>query len=122
MEIIITLPGELPDLNSYLTELNRHRHMGAKMKKEATEFVAWHTKKYRTRDFNPPYHIAISWYCKNARKDPDNVIFAKKFIMDGLQLAGVIPQDTWKTISGFTDLLFIDKVKPRIEIIIKSTV
>jgi len=120
MELKIIIKGELPDLNTHLSAINHNRFIGAKMKKEATELVVWIAKKYVTRKLLPPYHITFNWYCKDKRKDPDNIIYAKKFILDGLQVAGVIPQDTWNTISGFTDNLFLDKENPRIEVIIES--
>lgn len=120
MELKMIIKGELPDLNTYTSSLANNRHIGGKVKREATHQIAWETKKFGTRKLPPPYHITFNWYCKNKKKDPDNVIFAKKFILDGLQISGVIPQDTWNTIQGFTDNLFIDKEDPRIEIIIKS--
>lgn len=120
MELKIIIQGELPDANTYIQAIARNRFVGGTMKREATEQVAWITKKYATRKLPSPYHITFNWYCKNKKKDPDNIIFAKKFILDGLQSSGVIPQDTWNTIAGFTDNLFLDKNDPRIEVIIKS--
>lgn len=121
-ELKITIQGELPDLNTYIKSVANNRYGGGKVKKAFTEDIAWQTKKYVTRKLPPPYHITFNWFCKNKKKDPDNVIFAKKFILDGLQLSGVIPQDTWNVIGGFTDNLFVDKKNPRIEVIIKSLI
>lgn len=63
-----------------------------------------------------PIKIHFKWFCKNKRKDPDNVAFAKKAILDGMQKAGVIQNDGWNEIRGFIDDFEIDKDYPRIEI------
>jgi hypothetical protein len=56
------------------------------------------------------------------RRDPDNICFAKKFILDGLGSkygAGVIEDDGWRCLSTpnpFHDSFFIDKEHPRVVI------
>lgn len=118
LEIII--PGELTDLNTFIGAMNRNRFIGAKLKKDNTEMVAWTSKKFAGHKLKPPFFVEFTWVCKDKRKDKDNIAFAKKFILDGLQIAGVIPQDSWKGIDGFSDKFTIDKLKPRVEIIISS--
>jgi hypothetical protein len=123
MELLITIPGELPDLNSYIKALNRNRFVGAEIKKQATDIVYWETRKQVKKgvqfEVGKQLYFIFNWYCKNKKKDPDNVCAGKKWIFDGLQLAKVIPQDTWNVVSGFEDHFFIDSKNPRIEIIIK---
>lgn len=62
--------------------------------------------------------VGITWYCKNQKIDPDNLSFAKKFVIDGLVAAGVIDNDGWKNILGFEDRFEVDKVNPRVEIML----
>ncbi len=114
----ITIKGELPGMNEYIKAMNSHRHAGAKMKKESTEIVRLYSFKYKNHKLKAPFYLEFHWYCKDKKKDKDNVAFAKKFILDGLQLAGVLPQDTWKAIDGFSDSFEIDAKNPRIEIVI----
>ena len=45
----------------------------------------------------------------NLMKDPDNVAFAKKFILDGLQKSGSITGDGMREIAGFTDSFHLDR-------------
>ncbi len=119
---VITIPGELPDLNAFINATRRNRFLSAKIKKEATEIVAWESKRQIPSNFLPisvPFFVEFHWYCKDKRKDKDNVSFAKKFILDGLQESGVIAQDTWNIIIGFSDYFYIDKNNYRIEVIIK---
>jgi Holliday junction resolvase RusA-like endonuclease len=110
-----TIEGELTDLNRYINVERMNKYAGASIKKKETRNVV-----YQTKDLEPiekyPIHITMTWYCKNRRKDPDNIAFAKKFILDGLYHAGIIENDGWKYIHGFTDVFKIDKINPRVEI------
>ena len=63
-----------------------------------------------------PVIIKYKWYSPNSRKDVDNIAFAKKFINDGLVIAGILENDSRKFVAGFTDEFFIDKINPRTEI------
>lgn len=67
-----------------------------------------------------PVKIAFRWYEKNSRRDMDNIAFAKKFILDALVKKGVLQDDGWKWVKGFTDEFFIDKKNPRIEVELKT--
>ena len=121
MELKITIKGELPDMNTYIKALSSNRYVGGEIKRVATDKVAWETKKYATRKLPPPYHITFNWFCKDRKKDKDNISsMGRKCILDGLQKSGVIPQDTWNVVDGFSDGFFLDKENPRIEVIIKS--
>jgi len=88
----IEVKGELPDLNSYINAERGNRYGGAKIKKEATNIVAWQVMNMPK--ITEPKHFHFHWYVKNKRKDPDNVAFACKFVLDGLQAAGVLPKDS----------------------------
>lgn len=114
---MITIQGELVDLNSYIGALNSHRYVGSKTKKEQTELCAMYAMKCKEEIKQFPVHITYKWYTKNKRKDIDNVSFSKKFINDGLVLAGILPDDSRKYVQGFTDEFYIDKENPRVEII-----
>lgn len=121
MELKIIIRGELPDLNSYISAMNRNRYIGAEMKRTATEWVMMWARKKPVKSLPPPYHITFNWFCKNKKKDKDNISsMGRKCILDGLQMVSVIPQDSWNIVDGFSDFFFIDKDNPRIEVIIKS--
>lgn len=111
----ITLLGEYCDLNRFLKATNNNRYGGASVKKSETERVCWQCKgKKPIKEY--PVVIKFDWYSQNLKKDIDNVAFAKKFILDGLVMAGVIENDSRKFITGFSDKFYIDAKNPRVEI------
>lgn len=94
------IPVRFPSLNEYIAAMNRNRFIGNKMKKEFTELTAWYAKKQGLGHFTLPITLSFDYYESNARRDPDNIMFAKKFILDGLVAAGVITDDNQKWIHG----------------------
>jgi len=89
--VTFIIEGELPDLNTYINAERTNRYKAAKIKKDATELVAWYAKRLPVID--QPADWYFHWTVKNKRKDPDNIAFACKFIFDGLQQAGVLNND-----------------------------
>jgi len=113
----LVIPKELTDLNSYLKAMNNNRFVGAKVKKQDTEYVYWCCKQQKippVKDY--PVKILFRWFSKDNRKDIDNVAFSKKFILDGLVIAKVLENDSRKFVSGFTDEFYVDAKNPRVEI------
>lgn len=96
------LPIKFPGLNEY-TQANRsNAHIGNDMKTEYTNAVALVVKRDGFR-VKYPVTIDFVWQEENAKRDPDNIIFAKKFILDGLVVAGILPNDTQQWVYGFTE-------------------
>jgi len=115
----IIIQGELTDLNSYIKALNSSRWGGNSIKQVETNRVYQECKDQKIKPITEyPVKINYKWFCKDNRKDTDNVAFAKKFINDGLVLAEVIEDDSRKYVAGFSDEFYIDKNNPRVEITI----
>lgn len=114
----ITIPGELCNLNTYITAERAHRFKGAKIKRQETNRVMWEVMAQKVPHVTSyPVHITYTWYSKDSRVDIDNVAFAVKFIHDGLVEAGVLDGDDRKHVAGFTHSAFlIDKTNPRVEL------
>ena len=114
----LIIEDELTALNEFINAERRNRYIAAKIKKDETGYcqdVAEKSElKLQENDF--PCALIITWYVKNKRKDADNIAFAKKFILDGLVEAGVLPNDNRKYVQGFTDIVKEDKERQRIEI------
>jgi len=98
MKAVYKIVGELPDLNTQDNANRTHYRKGAKLKKEATEMVAWQVKGKQKVD--GAFTIGFHWVFSSKRKDPDNIIFAKKYILDGFQVAGIIKNDSCKYFKG----------------------
>lgn len=115
----IVIPGELPDLNMIIDESKKHWTKYRDMKQVETEKVAWIAKKLPKMG---KIDLKITWYCKDKRKDKDNILVGIKFILDGLVEAGIIKNDGWKEVGDITPKFEIDKHNPRIEVLISEVV
>jgi len=112
-----TIPGELVDLNTYIRIERGNKFKAAQLKKEMTDLVAWTIKEnYGNQKVRTIFSLEIHWYVKDLRKDPDNISFAKKFILDGMQVSGMIDNDSMRHVKGFQDIFSVDKDNPRIEV------
>jgi Holliday junction resolvase RusA-like endonuclease len=112
------IPGELTTLNQYIAAMNANRYDGAKIKKMETQRVM-----IACRDIPPveqyPVNLRLTWYRQNQRSDSDNISFAIKFVLDGLQEAGVLRQDTWACIKSIHHEFAIDRNNPGVEVVIE---
>ena len=114
------LQGEYCTLNEYSDAERTHYRKGAGIKKAETEraLIDLQTHKYMW-GIAPPLEQKIfkfTWYRVNRRSDPDNIAFAKKFIMDAFVESGLIKNDGWKSVKGFIDIFEVDRANPRVEI------
>lgn len=96
---VIFIPDALASANEYIKAERTNRYMAAQIKKQETYRVklacigVLPIEKY-------PVKISFIWHCANKKIDPDNTAFAKKFVLDGLQEAGVLKKDSWDYVSG----------------------
>lgn len=115
----ITIEGVLANLNDYI-DVERGPYgmkKASAIKKMNTEYVQYQTLNEKPlKDVDYPLIIQMDWYTKDLKHDPDNISFAKKFILDGLVRNKVLANDGRKQITGFVDNFYVDKVKQRIEV------
>ena len=120
---LLTIEGQLPNLNEYTSAYCRNRYAGANMKKQAEKIIqAFIMQQLKGVHFEGTVELSFRWYEPNRKRDLDNVCFAKKFILDALVSNGIIVADGWKCVVGFTDSFFVDAKNPRIEVEIKEAV
>jgi len=111
------VPGTLPALNEIIKASKSHHMAYANLKKDYTALVMIHAQKLKSvgrADFE------ITWYCKDKRKDKDNIMAGAKFIFDGLVKAGVIKNDGWVEIGDIKHKFEIDKTNPRAEVVLND--
>lgn len=114
----LVIPGQLPGLNEYIAAERTNKHLGAKLKRDAQWIVEACAKK-QLRGFRPvcPVRMKYTWYERNRRRDKDNISsFGRKVIQDGLVKAGILENDGWAQIAGFSDDFLVDAKRPRVEI------
>lgn len=108
------VPGRLPGANEYQAACRRHPKEGARMKREATDSVAWCAKAAGLRRMRPPVRVSITWVEPNMRRDKDNIRFGAKFVLDGLREAGVIGNDNWEWVESIADSYTVNRSDPRV--------
>lgn len=115
--IKLIIPGTLPNLNDYITAERRHRQEAAAMKRQAEQVVLVAARRLRRVRLSGPVVMRYAWYEPNKRRDKDNVSsFGRKVIQDALVRAGILHNDGWADIDGFSDDFYVDKANPRVEV------
>lgn len=119
-----TIQGRLDGLNEYTAACRANRFAGANCKKVNQGRVQKAIREAGLVPMGVPIALNICWFeapkCKGARlRDPDNIAFAKKFILDALQAEKVIPNDGFNEVSHIGDR-FMRSQEPRIEVTIES--
>lgn len=115
MKLIIQ--GQLPGANAYIDACHRNKHLANKLKHQAESTVMWAAKsQLRGVRFNGPVIMHYTWVEPNRRRDKDNIVFAKKFVQDALVRDGVLANDGWAQIKGFSDDFAVDRKRPRVEV------
>lgn len=119
MRAKLVIPLTFPGLNDYINAERTHRQKAAKMKKEYQDAVMLCIRSQRLPTFDGPVYMYYSWVEKDRRRDKDNIAaFGRKVIQDALIKAGVLKNDGWANITGFSDAFSVDKDGPRVEVII----
>lgn len=122
MEYLLTIPGTLPNLNDYIAAERANRHKGAKMKADSGNIVAVAIRQcLRGVRIESPVFMEYAWIEPSRRRDKDNISsFGRKVIQDALVSTGVLKDDGWKHVVGFSDRFEVDRENPRIEVLIKE--
>jgi hypothetical protein len=99
------VPGPLPGMNETIDAAKSGRGKGnayARLKRSWTGTVCLLARAARLPKCNR-VRMRFLWWEPNRRRDPDNIAAARKYVLDGLVLAGVLPNDGWDQISSWTD-------------------
>lgn len=124
MKYKLTIPGLLPGLNEYIDAERSHKgkYKAASMKRQAQNVIGYMIRtQLRGVRFTRPVVIRYLWIEPSRRRDKDNIAFAKKFIQDALVETGVLRNDGWSEIEGFTDNFALDPKNPRVEVTTEET-
>ena len=112
---MITLHYNFTYLNEYINMERSNRYKAAKIKRETTYALSL---MLRGKTIETPTRLKFTWLVTSKRRDLDNIAFAKKYILDSMVKAKIIPNDNLTHLTGFTDEFEIsDRVGVRIEVI-----
>jgi len=106
--ITIWFAGPWPDLNAYIDAERGSRYVGARIKRDYTEAARVIAQAANVGQAHTPCEVVCYWHVKDWRKDPDNIAFAVKFLLDGMVRAGVLPGDGAKHIKSLAHEFFCD--------------
>ena len=119
--VTLTIPGRLPNLNDYTKANRTSAIVGNNMKQKIEANIAYYIlEQLKGAKFSGKVYLHFRWIEANRNRDPDNICFAKKFILDALVKNGVIKTDGWRGVYGFTDEFDVDAFNPRVEIVIEG--
>ena len=116
----LVFPGKLPSLNEFISACNKNPKAGGRMKWEDQNRVEWFIRsQLRGVRIKKPVIMVYTWYEPNRKRDLDNISsYGRKVIQDALVHCGVLHNDGWKQILGFSDRFYVDRKEPRVEVVI----
>lgn len=112
------VPGPLPGQNTFMGKGSRWTYK--KAKREWAKRIGADIAQAKLK---PMRRVQIAWQWQecNRRRDPDNFTgISKKFILDTLVGAGILPDDGWDEIAGWTDHWMVDVTNPGVLIILQE--
>ena len=119
----LAINGRLPGFNELFGAANANRHVGNHLKQQAQNAIMWHIRQQlRGVHIDKPVILHYSYWEPNRKRDKDNVSAgAHKLVQDALVKMGVILNDGWRDVQGFTDLNWdVDAKNPRVMVEIEE--
>lgn len=121
MKQSFVIKGKLPGLNEYISAERRNRYAAASMKKSHQIAILMIVRAARLKRCRGSATLRYKFYEPNRRRDKDNIAaFAHKVVQDALVQAGILDNDGWSQIDGFSDEFYLDPLDPRIEVTVIS--
>lgn len=115
-----TIHDRLPGMNEYTANQRANKYGGNLMKRHAQKGVEAEIRAARLKPIKYPVEIVYTFYEPNKRRDKDNIAgFAHKVIQDALVATGILKDDAWDYIIGFTDRFAVDRKEPHITVILE---
>lgn len=109
-----TISGKLAGANDLTHAV--HKMVGGRIKKAETARCAMAAIAGSVPRFKNPIKLHFKWIEPNMKRDLDNIRYGAKFILDGLQLCGKLPNDGWLWVKGMSDEWDVDRTNPRVEV------
>lgn len=118
-----TIQGRMAGANEINEANRRNRYIGAKLEQLEVLRARAAIRQAALTPMRRPVLIGIEFFEPNRRRDPGNVFWADKPILDALQEEGIIGNDNWSWLKGPEPIrkrIYHDPKSPRIVVIIKE--
>lgn len=124
-EYKVVIEGKFPSMNEFIDANRRSKgrwNKGNQMKQASQDDISWQLlQQHKKLHLDKPVRLLYTFYEPNKKRDLDNISgYFHKVFQDALVHCGIIHNDSWHYIVGFSDEFFIDANKPRIEVIIQE--
>ncbi|HOO51842.1 MAG TPA: hypothetical protein PLK94_11195, partial [Alphaproteobacteria bacterium] len=117
------IEGPLPGLNDLIADAkirNNRYSKYAKTKAKWTDIIQWAVIAKKMEPVSRAW-FDFTWYENSRRRDPDNIAAAgRKLILDALTKAGIISNDGWSQVAGWSDTFLVDKDKPGVMVVVSE--
>lgn len=122
----IVIPGKFESLNTYLsksketykTKSGKVWNAGNAMKKADQKRILQYLPDIAIKK---PIIIYYEYYEPNMRRDHDNVSgYFHKIFQDALVKKGIIPDDGWRWVKGYSDRFYCNRKDPHIVVNIEE--
>lgn len=116
------VPGPLPSLNEIISAAKGYQGRGFAYSKMKEEWTALVVERIQKTGIKPVGKVVIlcEWREKNKKRDPDNVVCGAKFVLDGLVKAGILENDGWEQVVGFSHRWVVNKDYPGVHVEIEE--
>lgn len=120
MEYRVTILGRFNGLNEFINANRTNPHKGNKMKQDAQETILYQLRnQLHHLHITKPVRLKYEFWEPNKKRDLDNISgFFHKVFQDSLVKSGILVDDGWDEIKGYTDEFYCDKAHPRVEVTI----
>jgi len=117
------IAGTLPGLNDLIADAkvrNNRYSKYAKTKARWTDIIQWSVVAKKMEPVSRAW-FDFTWYENSRRRDPDNIAAAgRKLILDALKESGIISNDGWNQVAGWSDTFRVEKDNPGVLVIIRE--
>lgn len=117
---VFTIEGRFPSLGDYVAAERRGRLAGASMRRREAERARLAAAAAGVPAFSGRVTVRLLWVEPSRRRDPDEIAFAKKFVLDGMVAAGVIEGDGQSRVVGLQDTFAVDPARPRVVVEVRD--
>ncbi len=113
----LEIPGRVPTANQFLGKGQHWTYNAAKS--EWTKLIQVYIKKCKLRPMKWA-RFTFEWRDTNTERDPDNLTFLTKFILDALVDQRILKNDGWVEVLEIDHRFVVDRTEPGVQVMLKG--